>query len=172
MQPPLTAERLRELLSYDPETGEFRWREIPWQSKRAQAGCLDKSTGYIRIGISGTRYWAHRLAWLYVTGEWPVRQVDHRNLVRSDNRFNNLRQADISQQRANMSKRKDNTSGHRGVYLIPSTGMWLAKMMWRGRRIHLGHFTTIDGAIAARRAANVQHFGEFAPENRSCNHAS
>lgn len=164
MKIPLTAERLRELLSYDPATGEFRWRVIPWQSKSAKAGCLDKSTGYIRIGVAGGLYWAQRLAWLYVTGEWPLRQVDHRNLVRSDNRLNNLRQADISQQRANGSPRK-NASGYRGVYPTTS-GTWQAKLMWRGKRIYFGNFATAEAAHVARRAGEIKYFGEFAPENR------
>lgn len=87
----LTAERLRELLHYDPSTGEFKWRV--YHGARAWPGASAggwNQTGYVLIGIDGVKYLAHRLAWLYVHGTWPPRSLKHRNFLRYDNRLENL----------------------------------------------------------------------------------
>ena len=89
----LTQARLKKLLSYNTDTGEFRWRVTRRGAARAGsvAGCV-RHDGYVRIAIDGKRYLAHRLAWLYVHGEL-VPELDHANGVRSDNRLDNLRPA-------------------------------------------------------------------------------
>jgi hypothetical protein len=93
----LTAERLRELLDYDPETGVFTRRITTGRNRRWKAG--DKvsgrpsaTTGYLGIGIGKRRYAAHRLAWLWMTGEWPKNLMDHRDCDRTNNRWVNLRE--------------------------------------------------------------------------------
>jgi hypothetical protein len=85
----LTAERLRELLNYDPDTGVFTWRVRPVHSHRVGdiAGSVRTTRGYRLIGVAGRVYKAHRLAWLYMMGEWPKDQIDHINRDPSDNRF-------------------------------------------------------------------------------------
>jgi hypothetical protein len=89
----LTVERLRELLTYDPETGELRWRVTRRRAaKGSLAGTLNRN-GYRNIEVEQRCYKAHRLAWLYVTGEWPKETIDHINCKRDDNRWANLRQA-------------------------------------------------------------------------------
>lgn len=90
----LTAERLREVLEYDPAIGVFRWLIKPCGqiSIGDIAGCRH-GEGYVQIRVIGRIYLAHRLAWLYMTGEWPISLIDHRNLDRSDNRWSNLREA-------------------------------------------------------------------------------
>lgn len=100
---PLSQERLKELLDYSPETGEFRWKvdikyNIPADSL---AGCVLKDRGYVQIRIDGSLYYAHRLAWLYVTGSWPSKCVDHINQNRADNSFSNLRDVSSSVNNAN-----------------------------------------------------------------------
>lgn len=87
----LTAERVREILDYDPLTGVFRWaiRTSPAAAAGDVAGSL--YAGYRRIRIAGRAYLAHRLAWLHVHGEWPAGEVDHRNGNPGDNRIGNLR---------------------------------------------------------------------------------
>jgi len=88
----LTTDRLRELLDYDTETGLFRWKTPT--NNRITVGSLagqNHPKGYTRIGVDGAKYLAHRLAWLYVHGVWPINQIDHINRMKTDNRINNLR---------------------------------------------------------------------------------
>ena len=97
----LTVERLRELLSYDPATGKFLWR-VGRQCMRAGAVAgATEVQGYRVIKIDGKIYKAHRLAWLYVTGEWPPEEIDHKNTDPQDNVWSNLRLATHSQNQAN-----------------------------------------------------------------------
>ena len=91
----ITQERLRELLFYDEDTGDFTWKEDrnPKAQEGDVAGCL-KMSGYVEIKIEGTLYYAHRLAFLYVDGSFPIKQTDHKNGEKSDNRWCNLRRVD------------------------------------------------------------------------------
>lgn len=160
--PSLTTERLRTLLRYDPETGAFtRLVSLRGVNAGDLAGTLHKASGYIYIGVDGRSYRAHRLAWLYMTGDWPV-EVDHENRARSDNRWRNLREATRSQNNANGKRRVDNTSGHKGVNWVDRVSRWRAYVTVEGRQRHLGYFMELDAAISARVEAAKQQFGEFA----------
>lgn len=97
----LTAERLRELLTYDPETGEFRWRYTRGCRARGQIAGTVTCLGYLTIAIDGRKYKAHRLAWLHVHGEWPYPEIDHINRIKLDNRLVNLRRATRAENNAN-----------------------------------------------------------------------
>ena len=160
----LTAERLREVLNYDPGTGVFTW--LVTLSNRAQAGVmagLISNGGCILIGIAGSKYQAHRLAWLYMTGEWPESQIDHRDNSRGNNRWENLRLATPRQNNRNMKKRRDNTSGFKCVTRVQGSRKWRARIhLSGGREIHLGCFDTKEEAHAAYVDAAEAHFGEFA----------
>ena len=156
----LTQERLRELLDYDPETGIFRWRAARGATKPGAAGCPNKR-GYLRICIDYKLYYCHRLAWLYVHGEWP-REIDHRDLDKSNNRIGNLRVATRTQNNANMAKKRDNTSGLKGAYFDKRKARWGAGLKVNKRFKFLGYFATKEQAHAAYARAATIHHGEFA----------
>lgn len=159
----LAADRLRQVLDYDAETGVFRWRESRGRApKGAVAGKADPR-GYILIRVDGRGWWAHRLAYLYMTGEHPAVDIDHINRDKSDNRWCNLRRATRSENLANASQRRDTKSGHRGISWDRSGRCWKARLCVRGRHVHVGQFRDIAEAVAAHARAMREHFGEFAP---------
>ncbi len=153
----LTAQRLRELLNYDPDTGLFTWRiQRSNVAKGAVAGNL-RPDGYFDIRIDGKIHRAHRLAWLYMTGAWPDNLIDHIDRNPSNTRWGNLRQATHSQNHQNQKIRADSRHGHRG--LSPhSSGLWRARIRVRGRVIHLGYFPTVESASQARADAERKYF--------------
>lgn len=166
----LTAERLREVLSYDPETGEFRWRVS--NSPRAQAGALAgsaASTGYRDIRVDKQLYRSHRLAWLYVHNTWPANEIDHINGDKADNRLTNLREATSSQNKVNQVRlRADNSSGLRGVSWSAANQKWLAKIRHQGQQKNLGYFQTKEQAAEAYALAARDRFGNFYQPIQSC----
>lgn len=146
----LTAERLRELLHYDSETGVFTNRVS--RSPKAQAGMVAGSqdqNGYLLIRIDWKLHRAHRLAWLYVYGEWPKGLLDHRNRIKSDNRITNLRPADKvlnGQNRA--AAQSNNETGFLGV-CRHFDGHFRAVIQHDGRQRHIGLYDTPEEAHAA-----------------------
>ena len=154
----LTAQRLREILFYDPETGLLTWIASPARRVTAgdEAGCLTEQ-GYRKVSLSGGRFYTHRLAWLYTTGEWPTGEIDHINGKRSDNRIENLR--DVSRSRNNQNRRhaaKNSLSGLLGVEWHSKSGLWQARIKTDTGRVALGYYKTAEEAhqvylIAKRR---------------------
>jgi hypothetical protein len=157
----LTQARLRELLNYNPETGEFTRLSGP---KPGPIKRKHSSGGYIRIGVDGHTYAANRLAWLYVHGQMPARnqEVDHKNRKRDDNRIDNLRLATRSQNQGNSKRPKHNTSGFKGVSREKGAKRWHASISVKGRAVHLGYYDTPEEAHRVYTAAALQYFGEFA----------
>jgi hypothetical protein len=159
----LKAERLREVLSYDPATGIFtRLVNTGNVHEGDPAGCINKSLGYAMITIDYKRYYAHRLAWLYMTGEWPAAQIDHINMDRADNRWDNLRLATKSQNMSNRGAQSNNTSGIKGVDWDRARIKWRAQICASGRRVCLGRFDTREEAQAAYVIAVEKYHGGFA----------
>jgi len=154
----LTAERLRELLDYDPLTGIFRWRVL--RGGRSVAGYFKDR--YVRITISGTRYYAHRLAWLHVHGNWPNDQIDHANGIKQDNRLINLREASRSENHYNSKRPIHNKSGYKGVCWHKAVGQWQATIAVNSHQRHLGYFPTPEAAHNAYREAATKLHGSFA----------
>lgn len=162
----LTQSRLKELLHYCPVTGVFTWIVARQRARCGDAAGRINHDGYRQIGIDGKRYSTHRLAWLYMTGEWPERQIDHRNGVRDDNRWSNLREATNAENGQNRGVRSNSTSGFMGVTWSKKLGMWQAQIGIAGRVKYLGYFTTQEDAHAAYLAAKAKHH-QFQPTVRT-----
>jgi|WetSurMetagenome_2_1015567.scaffolds.fasta_scaffold45770_2 hypothetical protein len=158
----LTAEELRCILDYSPETGKFTWKKqiSPKTICGNEAGWVSQR-GYVMIDINKKRYRAHRLAWLYIYGEWPTR-IDHRDTNPENNAIKNLRPCTQSQNLGNIGISKHNTSGYKGVHLHKLTGKWRAAIIHQNKYIHLGLFVKIEDAAAAYAKAAAELFGEFA----------
>ena len=156
----LTAEYLRSVIHYDPATGIFTRKVSTSPRVKAGdvAGSID-SNGYLRIMVQSRSYLAHRLAWLYVYGEWPKLTIDHINRNTSDNRIANLRDISHKQNGQNASIRIDNTSGHPGVFWCGREGKWQGRICHNYKTTHLGYFTTLEDAIAARKAGELKYWG-------------
>jgi hypothetical protein len=146
--PVLTSSRLKELLSYDAETGMFVWMmKRPGRGRQgAVAGCKNMS-GYWGIHIEGFEYKAHRLAWLYVHGEWPSGQIDHIDGNRINNAIGNLRDVSKHLNMQNQRKpQKSNTSGYLGVSWQKSRNRWEARITAFGKQHFLGTFDSAESA--------------------------
>lgn len=165
-KPKLTAELLRSFLNYDPETGEFTRRVSVNRWKAGErVGCLDKSTGYVEVGVAGLgAYKAHRLAWLYTYGKWPNKALDHVDGDKTNNRIANLREATPTQNKANAKTHSDNLSGLKGVHWDRRNkrNPYQASIRVDGKLKHLGMFPTAEQAHAAYCEAASKYFGEFA----------
>jgi hypothetical protein len=159
----ITAERLREVLSYDSATGIFRWKIKPRpQSEVGDIAGTRHNQGYWHIRVLGQHYLAHRLAWLYMTGEWPEALVDHRDRNRSNNAWLNLRAATKSQNAANSAAHADSISGIKGVRWHEGHRKWDVTVCVNGVRTCHGRFDDLDEAKAAYAAAAELAFGDFA----------
>lgn len=154
--------RIKELLHYNPLTGVFTWKDPGKgiKEKGAVAGCVNKLHGYTCLNIDGKKYRAHRLAFVYMTGECPP-EVDHKNRNRSDNRWVNLREATRSQNNVNSKLRNNNKSGFRGVCWCKNTQKWKATINVGGNQKWLGRHSTMEKAFEAYRFAAIELYGDF-----------
>lgn len=154
----VTQKRLKELFNYDPITGDFT--RLVRTARRVQIGDIAghrRSDGYLIIIIDYRYYLAHRLAFLYMAGKFPTDQADHINHIRHDNRWVNLREATNTTNRRNQSMPCDNTSGVMGVSWYKRDRKWHARIQIKGKTKHLGYFTDIEGAVAARKEAEIKY---------------
>lgn len=160
----ISAERVREVLDYRPETGAFTWKSLVGKHSRlngTQAGGLDPK-GYLRISVGGLQHMAHRLAWLVTTGAWPVGRLDHINGNKQDNRIANLREVSASINSQNRVKPgRRSVSGALGV--VRSKGKWEARITVDGKWTYLGRFDSTDEASAAYFRAKAQLHAGFVP---------
>jgi hypothetical protein len=159
----ITYQELRELLRYEPDTGKWFWK-VKISRNRAAGDETGKPdvTGYCHIRYKRRLYKAHRLAWLYMTGEWPEGDIDHRDLNPSNNRWKNLRDATKSQNLANSKKYKNNKSGFKGVCKHSQNNSWVAEIRKNNKKISLGCFATKEEAAEAYVKAAQEIHGEFA----------
>lgn len=152
---------LNERLSYEKETGYFRW--LINRGGKARAGCIAgkrNSAGHVQIMVGDKLYLAHRLAWLAEYGRWPT-EIDHINGIKNDNRLCNLREATRIQNLANRPAPKNNTSGMKGVSWHKKQRQWVAGMTINGKKKYLGGFDDAKEAQRAFQDFARSRFGEF-----------
>ena len=158
-----TMDEVAAKLRYDVATGIFTWIDSPGRKVGAGsiAGKVRVKDGYRIIKYKGREFYAHRLAWFKVYGR-EVRQIDHINCHRDDNRFENLREASPRQNRANQKRRSNNTSGFKGVHWSELHKKWRARIKVDGRYKSLGYFDDPKNAFAAYMDAATAAHGPFA----------
>lgn len=156
-----TLERLRELIDYNPSTGEMVWA-------KARTGCRlggkvgNYSKGYIRVRLDDVSYLAHRLAFYLYTGVEPTHQIDHINSDRSDNRAVNLREATTHQNAYNRRLSPLSTSGVKGVYQHKKSGKWVVQVWAEGKWLYGGFHDSLEDASSAANALRLKHHGGYA----------
>jgi hypothetical protein len=160
----ITLGRLKSLLHYDPATGRWTWL-IGKRAGKEAGHILHRYADdrYRRRGVcvDGVKYKASRLAWFYMTGEWPENLIDHKNVNPIDDRWDNLRPATHSQNVANTRRpRKFNKTGFKGVRLCH--GRYRVSIRVDGRSFSGGYFDTPEEASEAYKRLAIRHHGEFA----------
>jgi len=161
----MTQNDLKKVLKYDPETGVFTWkiRKANRIKIGDHAGRLTQC-GYESIRIDGRDYLSHKLAWLYVYGEWPTLEIDHRDGLKSNNRITNLREATRIQNSRNSKTSSSNTSGFKGVHWKSKIKKWAATITFNRKKQHLGYFTSPQSASETYEARATELFREFKRE--------
>lgn len=166
-----TADQVRLVLRYEPETGRLFWLVRPleffnsknshsiWNSRFAGKEAFTRLNRWgHRVGsLFDVNHFAHRVIWLMQTGAWPEQHIDHINGIGSDNRFINLRAATPSENQRNKGRNSRNTSGVNGVTWRSRERKWIAQIRVDGGHKHLGSFDKLEDAAAARAVANVEH---------------
>lgn len=152
-QIPLTADQLRELLNYDQETGLFTRKVKTYGRYGGQIGAVaggDSGRGYIKISLMSRLYYAHRLAWLYMTGQWPTEQIDHRDGNRANNAFSNLRETTNAINGQNKRRaQSNNKTGHEYLGVSSARSNFVARIKAGDTHHYLGCFKTAAEARAA-----------------------
>ena len=158
---------IKEIIDYNPDTGKFYWKErkndkrfssvhagkeIPYQATHRNGVAIRKDGKKVKI-------FHHHLAWCIFYGEWPDRSlvIDHINGDFYDNRIVNLRLVTVAENSRNRKLSRNNNSGHQGVYFNKKNSNWIAAIYKDSKKIHLGNFASKDGAIAARKAAEIKY---------------
>lgn len=167
MKPAPSRHRLMELFNYDPDTGEFMRLKSTNSTTYIGEVLKGPKDRYLRIMIDNIRYKAHRLAWLYVYGEWPEDFIDHKNGLKGDNRIANLRLATFQQNIFNRNVPRNNTTGAKGVIIERRRDQirFVAQIRKDKKRVCLGRFKTVEEARDAYDKAAIDLFGEYAPRS-------
>ena len=153
----LTQDRIKDLLDYNQDTGEFTWKTSRRCVKAGTIGGHLRSDGYIYIKVDGVTCLAHRLAWLYINNEWPVDEIDHVNHIKDDNRLINLRVVTHAENSRNKSLSTNNTSGHIGVSWHKASRKWRVNIHVNGKENFLGCFANKNDAVITRKMADYEY---------------
>lgn len=158
----ITHDELLKLLSYSEDTGHFTWIENRRSNILAgnRAGHIT-CYGYRIITAMGVRYQAHRLAWFYVNGAWPINDIDHIDRNRDNNSIGNLRQATRSENMRNTVAYSSNKLGAKGVHLDKKCNKFRVQIRIHGKLKHIGLFTTLEAAKSAYETAATLIHGKF-----------
>lgn len=175
----ITRDFLLEILTYNPLSGVFTWncRNVGnhFKNKRAvgvfnalysgsvagsEVSSNKSATSYIAIKINGKSHKAHRLAFIYMTGDAPE-EVDHIDHNGMNNKWTNLRPSDRKDNSKNIPKQKSNKTGVIGVNWHKAAKKWQARAVDKdGKRIDLGRFDNFEDAVEARKRHEIS-FGYY-----------
>lgn len=162
-KPNVSFKEASKMFSYNPITGYLT--RLKTQGSMAPKGGIAGSKhplGYLTIGIQGKTYYAHRIAWLLITGSWPKTMIDHINGIKDDNRLCNLREATLGQNAHNQTINVKNTSGIKGVSWSTEIQKWKVGLRFEGKHYHLGAFNDLKKAEEIIRNARIKIHGLFA----------
>jgi len=158
----ITQNELKEVLNYDPETGVFTWLTSPGNRVAigGAAGSACKVTcgkSYQRIMYKNIPYYAHRLAWLYVYGSFPEKDIDHIDGNGLNNKIDNLRAVTHQENGRNRRQSSANTSGCTGVTFYKRDKKWYSHICINGKMINLGFYIDWSDAVCARKSAEIKY---------------
>lgn len=151
-------DNIKEYLDYNSKSGFFTW------IKKHKPNCIIGSVagvkntqGYITISFRGKQYLAHRLAYWYVNGKFPRNQIDHKNRIRTDNKWINLREVTNQVNSKNSGLKSNNKTGYSGVHFRKDRMKYQVQIMYKNKRICVGHFKEISDAVKARKDAEIKY---------------
>jgi hypothetical protein len=166
----ITAAQVRDRFTYDPSEGLLRYKRAAGQGGRYPAGTVAggiTGEGYRYVYVGKHQYRASIVIWLWMTGKLPTRGIDHKDTNPGNDKWANLRQASLGEQKRNCNRSKNNKSGFKWVYFDRETGLYRAAISLDKKRINVGRFRTATEAYeAALAVARAQH-GDFFNDGRS-----
>jgi hypothetical protein len=146
----ITQREIKKILKYNMTTGQFTWKKTMGGAVKGEVAGHLSYQGYVRISIGGRRYFAHTLAWIYVTGNPPKYEIDHIDRCRHNNRWRNLRDIPHTINLTNRKRFSNNSTGTTGI--DRENGRFRVRVTVDGRRHYVGSFDRISEAKVARRA--------------------
>jgi len=149
-------EKTIDTVVYDPDTGFFEWKKNKKIHYSPVVCRPTTSDGYLYLFMDNMVYLAHRVAYVYMTGEQPD-EIDHINHIRTDNRWCNLRSVSKLENQKNRTIQKNNTSGVVGLVWNKKDSAWLVRIKANHKNIYIGHFKDKFEAICARKSAEFRY---------------
>lgn len=161
----ITQKELKEILEYNKNTGEFFWKISPMYNVNVGDKAGNNHNGYTRLTIKGKKYLTHRLAWLYVYGEFPEADIDHIDNDRTNCKINNLRIANKSTNAYNRKRQINNTSGIKGVLWSKASKKWMVRVGVNKHKLYFGVWEDLEFAELVAQEARAKYHGEFANDS-------